>query len=184
MATGFLDSVRRGVAPSRLIFRQLYADRGMSMIIRSLGTDDSQAWERLYRGYADFYRVATSDDKLATLFAWLMDPAHPCTGLVAEDDGGAIIGLAHYRAMPSPLRGEDVGFLDDLFVDPGARGSGAGEALLRHLDGIAVEQGWPVVRWITRDNNYRARALYDRLALRSDWITYEMNALSTGRAGE
>ena len=93
-------------------------------MIRSLDADDSQAWERLYRGYADFYRVVTSDDKLATLFGWLMDPAHPCRGLVAEEDDGTIIGLAHYRAMPSPLRGEDVGFLDDLFVDPGARGSG------------------------------------------------------------
>ena len=151
-------------------------------MIRSLGPDDRQPWERLYRGYADFYQVETSEEKLATLFGWLMDPAHPCTGLVAEADNGSVIGLAHYRAMPSPLRGEEVGFLDDLFVDPDARGSRAGEALLRHLDDIARDRGWAVVRWITRDNNYRARGLYDRLALRSDWITYEMNAVSTGRA--
>ena len=68
-----------------------------------------------------------------------------------------------------------------LFVDPAARGRRAGEAMLRHLDGIAGEQGWAVVRWITRDNNYRARGLYDRLAHRSDWITYEMTGDSTGR---
>ena len=45
----------------------------------------------------------------------------------------------------------------------------------------AVARGWAVVRWITRDNNYRARGLYDCLSVRSDWITYEMTASSTGR---
>ena len=74
-----------------------------------------------------------------------------------------------------------VGFLDDLFVDPYRRGDGTGEALLRRVDEIAATRGWGVVRWITRDNNYRARGLYDRLSHRSDWITYEMTAATTGR---
>lgn len=181
MAAGFLDSHRRCMAPSRLFCRQGKAGKVTPMLIRSLHPDDRQPWERLYRGYADFYRVETSDDKLATLFGWLMDAAHPCNGLVAADEGGALIGLAHYREMPSPLRGENVGFLDDLFVDPAARGRRAGEAILRHLDGIAEEQGWAVMRWITRDDNYRARKLYDLLAHRSDWITYEMTGNSTDR---
>ena len=154
----------------------------MLMLIRSLHQDDRRAWERLYRGYAEFYCVETNDNKLATLFGWLMDPAHPCTGLVAEDAEGRLIGLAHYREMPSPLRGENVGFLDDLFVDPASRGGQVGEAMLRYLDGIAEQEAWAVMRWITRDNNYRARNMYDRLAHRSDWITYEMTGASTGRS--
>ncbi len=149
--------------------------------IRPLAAGDRPDWERLYRGYAEFYRVETNTGKLDTLFGWLMDAGHPCTGLVAVARDGAIVGLAHYRAMPSPLRGQDVGFLDDLFVDPARRGDGAGEALLRHLDEIAASHSWGVVRWITRDDNYRARGLYDRLSSRSDWITYEMTAASTGR---
>ena len=83
--------------------------------------------------------------------------------------------------MPSPLRGAEVGFLDDLFVDPDRRGGGTGAALLRRVDEIAASHGWSVVRWITRDNNYRARGLYDGLSHRSDWITYEMTAATTGR---
>ena len=152
--------------------------------IRPLAPGDRPDWERLYRGYANFYRVETSVEKLDTLFDWLMDPAHPCTGLVAVAEDGGIAGLAHFRAMPSPLRGAEVGFLDDLFVDLDRRGSGAGEALLRRLDEIAASRGWGVVRWITRDNNYRARGLYDRLSHRSDWITYEMTAGTTGREAE
>ena len=148
--------------------------------IRPIGAQDRDSWEGLYRGYADFYKVETDVEKLESLFSWLMDPTHVCEGIVALDAQARLIGLAHYRAMPSPLRGAEIGFLDDLFVDPSCRGSGAAEALLRHVDAIAQTKGWPVVRWITRDNNYRARGLYDRLALRSDWITYEMTEASVG----
>ena len=148
--------------------------------IRPIGPQDRDSWETLYRGYADFYKVETDVEKLDSLFNWLMDPTHVCEGVVALDPQARLIGLAHYRAMPSPLRGSEVGFLDDLFVDPSCRGSGAAEALLRHVDAIARTKGWPVVRWITRDNNYRARRLYDRLALRSDWVTYEMTDASVG----
>lgn len=149
--------------------------------IRPLDQQDRQNWEVLYRGYAEFYQVDTDAAKLDRLFGWLMDPAHVCEGIVAVDAYSRLIGLAHFRAMPSPLRGAEVGFLDDLFVDPASRGGGAAEALLRRVDDIALAKGWPVVRWITRDNNYRARGLYDRLALRSDWITYEMTAASVGQ---
>ena len=152
------------------------------MKIRPVEAADRIGWEHLYRGYADFYRVATDDVKLQTLFAWLLDPAHICEGLVALTATDDLVGLAHIRAMPSPLRGAEVGFLDDLFVHPDHRGCGAAEALLREIDAIAAARGWDVVRWITRNSDYRARALYDRLALRSDWITYEMTAVSTGRS--
>ena len=149
--------------------------------VRPVGQSDRKGWERLYRGYADFYRVDTDDVKLDRLFGWLLDPGHVCEGLVAETAAAGLVGLAHVRAMPSPLRGAEVGFLDDLFVDPNQRGSGAGEAMLREIDDMAAAREWAVVRWITRDGNYRARGLYDRISERSDWITYEMTALSTGR---
>jgi len=53
--------------------------------------------------------------------------------------------------------------------------------LLHHLDGIAARHGWLVTRWITQDDNYRARGLYDSLSTRTGWITYEMTAAATGR---
>lgn len=149
--------------------------------VRPLTASDWNGWRQLYQGYADFYAVETSDEKLETLFGWLLDPNHVCEGIIAVSDASTPVGLAHFRAMPSPLRGSEIGFLDDLFVDPSARGSDVASALLRAVDEIAGRRGWAVVRWITRDSNYRARGLYDHLAIRSDWITYEMTALSTGR---
>ena len=151
------------------------------MQVRPLSNEDRLPWEALYRGYAAFYKVDTDATKLQTLFDWLLDPSHVCEGVVALAEDGGLAGLAHFRAMLSPLRGAEAGFLDDLFVDPAQRGKGAGAALLHHLDGIAAARGWPVTRGITQDNNYRARGPYDSLSTRTGWITYEMTAVTTGR---
>ena len=131
------------------------------------------AWRRLYAGYATFYRREMTDEIAATVWGWLMDPAHELEGALALRDG-VPVGLAHYRRMPSPLRGADIGFLDDLFVDPEVRGGRIGEALIDHVATVARERGWGVVRWITADDNYRARALYDRVAKKTLWNLYEL----------
>lgn len=65
-------------------------------------------------------------------------------------------------------------FLDDLFVTPGLRGSGAVDALFTRLREITAERGWSVLRWITMDDNYRARGKYDQVARQTKWVTYDM----------
>jgi hypothetical protein len=49
------------------------------------------------------------------------------------------------------------------------------DALFEAIDRIAVDRQWPVVRWTTADDNYQARPVYDRLATRTTWITYDMD---------
>jgi ribosomal protein S18 acetylase RimI-like enzyme len=93
---------------------------------------------------------------------------------VAEAGDGRLIGLAHFRPFARPLSATTGGFLDDLFVAPEARGSGAAEALLAELKAIAGQRGWSVVRWITAEDNARARALYDRVATQTQWVTYDL----------
>jgi GNAT superfamily N-acetyltransferase len=130
-------------------------------------------WERLFAGYAAFYRVAQTPKMRETVWRWLHDPAHEVNGLVAEDAARRVHGIAHWRRFARPLRAGAGIFLDDLFVDPAHRGSGAGEALIAELRAIAAREGCSVVRWITADDNSRARALYDRVAARTTWITYD-----------
>ena len=67
------------------------------------------------------------------------------------------------------------GYLDDLFVEPVARGAGAVDALLASLRSIGSERGWTVIRCITADDNYRARSKYDQQARRTPWVTYDMS---------
>jgi len=131
---------------------------------------DRERWAELYRGYAAFYEVPCPDlDQL-----WRrLGAGGELECLVAEVDG-EVVGLAHVRAFARPLEGDTAGFLDDLFVDPAQRGSGAGTALLEHLRSLADERGWGVVTWITGADNHVARKLYDRLAEAQQWITYDM----------
>jgi ribosomal protein S18 acetylase RimI-like enzyme len=143
------------------------------MIIRPVALADKPDWARLYAGYAAFYKVEQTDAMRDTVWGWLMDPTHTTEGLVAEQDG-CVIGLAHYRAFARPLSASTGGFLDDLFVDPAARGSGAAEALLQALAAEGRNRGWTVIRWITAEDNYRARGLYDRVADRTKWVTYDI----------
>jgi GNAT superfamily N-acetyltransferase len=131
-------------------------------------------WEALYAGYAAFYRVTQTPEMRATVWSWIHDPAHEVNGLVAEDAAGRAVGLAHWRRFARPLAASTGCFLDDLFVDPAQRGQRVADALLEHLRAMARTEGWSVIRWITADDNYRGRGVYDRLAKRTMWITYDM----------
>ena len=137
--------------------------------------EDFNAWAALYHGYADFYRVPMSDEILQQVWSWIYDDNQAFYCLVARNEEGQLLGLMHYRAMPSPLRGKMVGFLDDLYVVPGARKQGVAKLLFRELKAQAEQQGWPFVRWITAPDNHQAQALYNQLADKTPWLTYQMN---------
>lgn len=142
-------------------------------IIRKPQAGDRAAWGGLYAGYAEFYRVEQSEAMRERVWGWIMDPAHEVEALVAEADG-ALVGLAHFRPYSRPLAAAQGGFLDDLFVAPEARGSGAAEALIRAIEAEGRARGWTLIRWITAEDNARARTLYDRLAQATAWVTYDL----------
>ena len=142
-------------------------------MIRKIQLKDKEQWEKLYKGYAYFYKIEMNDKILQTVWNWLHDKNHELNGLAYEVDG-IIIALAHYRRMPSPLRGQNIGFLDDLFVYPEHRGQRIGEKLINELKNISKKRGWNLVRWITRNDNLRAKSLYDRVAEKTTWDLYEL----------
>jgi ribosomal protein S18 acetylase RimI-like enzyme len=76
--------------------------------------------------------------------------------------------------MPRRLRGQDIGFLDDLYVDPRHRGQKIGEKILHKLKEISKSKGWNLIRWITHDDNLRAKFLYDRVSEKTNWDVYEL----------
>ncbi len=136
-------------------------------------------WRDLYRGYADFYRERVTDAQLDRVWSWINDPDHDLKGLLVRDPSGTAVCLAHYRPYFRPLAAAVAGHLDDLFVEPAARGTGAVDALLDALRTIARERGWSKIRWLTADDNHRARSKYDQVAERTMWVTYDMSVSPT-----
>lgn len=146
----------------------------MTVTVRPVEAADRERWEELYTGYAEYYRSNQDAEMRDRVFSWLMDDAAQSRGLVAVDEDGRIVGIAHYRPFARPLSATTGCYLDDLFVDPEARGHGAADELLAELRRVAAREGWSVVRWITREDNYRARGKYDLVAERTSWVTYDM----------
>jgi len=145
------------------------------MIIRPPEAADRSAWEQLYAGYADFYNVAQTSEMRSRVWDWINDPLHMSEAFVAENDGN-LVGLAHFRPFARPLVASTGCYLDDLYVDPAARGSGVVEALIGALVKEARSRQWAVIRWITAEDNFRARTVYERLADRTGWVTYELKS--------
>ncbi len=149
-------------------------DNQMNINVSHLTELDRQDWEQLYRGYAEFYKMPMEQTTLDTVWSWIHNEQKEFYGLIAKDEQNQALGLMHCRAMPSPLRGSEVGFLDDLFVVPEARGTGVVEALYAELNNFGNQQGWPLIRWITAENNYRGRNLYDKISEKTAWVTYQL----------
>lgn len=153
---------------------------GSSASVVRPSAEHRAAWDALYAGYADFYRKVQTQEMRDRVWGWILDPASEVECLLALDAGGKPVGLAHFREFARPLDASKGGYLDDLFVAPAARGSGAAQALFGALRDEARRRGWTVVRWITADDNYRARAVYDRVATRTPWLTYDLAPRSDG----
>jgi len=145
----------------------------MTTIIRPLDAADEADWRRLWTGYLEFYETAVFEDVYRTTFARLLnDDPQEYHGLVAEQDG-RLVGLTHYLFHRHCWRVENVIYLQDLYVDPDARGSGAGRALIEAVYAAGDAAGCPAVYWLTQDFNATARQLYDRLAQVTPFIKYQ-----------
>lgn len=120
------------------------------MKIRELRTDDEAAWRSLWTAYLDFYESSVSERVYATTFARLLDPAREDQrALLATDDADTPIGLVHYIRHAHNWRVEDVIYLQDLYVAPEARGTGAGRALIEAVYAAADANGLGGVYWLT-----------------------------------
>lgn len=146
----------------------------MTAMVRRVQDNEFFTWLDLYSGYGDFYETPLTDEKALLVWSWLTDANHELEAYFAVNEDGVPIGLAHVREFSRPLDGSRGLYLDDLFVAPDARGEGAGRALLEALRERAREQGLSVVRWITATDNDTARRVYDKVAQKTDWVTYDL----------
>jgi GNAT superfamily N-acetyltransferase len=139
--------------------------------IRDLSPGDREAWRRLFRAYGVFYETDLADEVLDHVWSALLGGA--LRGFVAEQDG-EVVGCAHVRTHVATFSGGEDWYLEDLFVDPAVRATGIGTAILEHLVKIANWEGGGTLRWVTAESNATAQRVYDRLATRTTWVTYEV----------
>jgi GNAT superfamily N-acetyltransferase len=145
--------------------------------ITLVGPADLPELAPLLRAYCDFYQVTPSDHALLELSqALLADPEHEGVQLLARDDNGRAVGFATLYWTWHTLAAARVGVMNDLFVSPEARGTGAADRLISACLERCREQGATQLVWQTARDNLRAQAVYDRIgATRDDrWLDYSL----------
>lgn len=141
-------------------------------VIRPIAARDHEAWRELFTAYGAFYETEFPPGVLDGVWAWLMDADHEVSAWVAEADG-VIAGFAHLRRLSDTFTAGPAWSLDDLYVAPEFRGAGVGRALIAACAAAAHEAGGGTLRWITASSNSTAQRLYDTVATRTSWVTYE-----------
>lgn len=149
------------------------------MTISRVTSDDLGELLPLVRAYCDFYEVAPTDDALLDLSRALIgDPGHEGVQLVARGDSGDLVGFATVYWSWNTLIGARIGVMNDLYVIPAARGTGAAEALIRSCLGECREHGAAELTWQTAKDNERAQRVYDRVgAVRAEWVDYSLSVV-------
>ena len=144
--------------------------------IRKVEARDESAWRALWDGYCRFYEVQVSPAVTARTWQRILDPASGVQAIVAEDASGQVIAIANYVIHENTWELEPVCYLEDLFVDPSVRAHGVGRQLIDALVAAMQTEGWSRLYWLTKENNYRARGLYDKYTPRDAFVRYVIRA--------
>jgi GNAT superfamily N-acetyltransferase len=148
----------------------------MTVLIREAKREDSNTILKFVKELAAYekaeHEVLASEQMIEdSIFS-----EHSSTkAIICEKDGNPI-GFAVYFFNYSTWLGKHGLYLEDLFVSPSERGSGAGKALLKHLAGIAVANDCGRFEWNVLDWNKPAIDFYESLGAKpkSEWLGYQL----------
>ena len=143
----------------------------MGIEITRLRPGDRPRWAELWRAYLAFYDTVLPEEQYADTWARLLHDT-AVHGLAARRDG-EIVGITHFLFHAHCWTTAPACYLQDLYVDPSARGVGAGRALIETVAERARERAAHRLYWLTQDANTTARRLYDAVANHSGFIRYE-----------
>ena len=144
----------------------------MSISIRHIAAKDHDRWLDLWTGYNLFYEQAPDDAVTAYTWSRLMHDKSSIFGIVAESEEGVVIGIANCVMHDNTSTLKPVCYLQDLYVDPDARADGVGRQMIEWLLAEMKANDWARVYWATKENNYRARGMYDKFTPHSGFLRY------------
>jgi GNAT superfamily N-acetyltransferase len=127
---------------------------------------DLAKYERMHGGC-----TVTADSLREQLFG-----AHPAAEAIIAEYNGEPQGFAIFFPTFSTFAAKPKLYLEDLFVNPEARGKGIGKALLMHLVQIASERNYRAVEWAVLDWNEPAIGFYKKLGavVMDDWHVFRL----------
>ena len=146
-----------------------------SVSVRDAAPGDlDRIWELVLQ-LAEYERLSESvTGSREELGEWLFGGKESTRVRVAEH-AGRIVGYTLFYVRYSSFRTRRRLWLEDLFVEPTARGTGAGLALMQDLARVALEGGCDRVDWDVLDWNALAIEFYHRqgaAAVAREWTQF------------
>ncbi|MGJ3647800.1 N-acetyltransferase family protein [Sphingomonas sp. GlSt437] len=132
----------------------------MTITTRFARPDDVATILRFVRELAEFEKAPHEVVATEALMHEALFGAHPAAEAIIAEADGERVGMAVFFHNFSTWTGVRGIWLDDLYVTPAARGTGAGTALLKAVARVAVERGCPRYEWWVLDWNTRAIDFY------------------------
>jgi len=142
-------------------------------IINEINIINYENWREYYIQYLIFNKNKIKERNLKKLWEWLNNPLHPQKGIFAIIEKN-IVGHAHYRGSPNPVRGKDIGFLDDIYVNPKYRNTGVAYKIIEKLSIEGKKNKWELIRWNCGSENTNAINFYSKFAKKLEWHTFEI----------
>lgn len=142
--------------------------------IRPARTEEIEEMLPLIRAYCEFYETKANDEGLREMFRTLITEPSQGSVFVARD-GDRAVGFATLDWKWSSLKAARMGYLEDLYVDPEARGKGIADALIEVCAERCRELGMPAMAWQTAPDNHRAQQVYNRTGAEFDtYLEYDL----------
>ncbi len=134
--------------------------------VRPATPDDFALIAELIRKLADYEQLAHECRfEPGELRHHLFGP-HPAAEVLIGEVDGAPAGFALFFPTFSTFEGRPGIYLEDLFVEPHARGRGLARALLRRLAVLVVERGGARLEWAVLDWNELGKGFYRSIGAR------------------
>lgn len=146
----------------------------MTITIRPVSAKDKADWQALWTLYLAFYETERSQEIKDLSWKRILDDAEPMFAQIAVNDDGKAVGLVNYIYHRNFWQAEDVCYLNDLFVLPETRGTGAGRRMIEAVNAHAKSDGVSEVYWLTAKDNATAKRLYDSVVEQFPFDVYLM----------
>lgn len=141
------------------------------VIVRALEAADQQVWRSLWQGFQTHFGGAVPPEVTGKTWDTLLDSVEPLNGLVAIK-AGRPCGIVHFSFTPFAWTASPVCFLQDLYVDESARGSGAGRALVQGVYEAAQARGAANVFWLADAADERLLQFYRGIAVETPFVRF------------
>ena len=131
----------------------------------------------LMRGLAEFEKLLDTFHVTVDLLERHLFGESAAAELLVGYLGSRISGYALFFHNFSTFLGLPGMYLEDIYVEPGARGHGLGKALLLEVLGTARERNCLRCEWVVLDWNEPAKQFYESLGAKplGDWKLYRMD---------